>query len=153
VEEKELPLRLLILGDFKQVQDATDLERRTVYEVDKDKLNSVMGKMELSLNMEVPNHLVGARAGENLAVKLNIKGMKDLEPDGIIQQVSALKELTTIRQALLSLKGPLADKPTVGKQLLEKLNKSVPDAKLRERIADLLVQIKSADTQAMGKKR
>jgi type VI secretion system protein ImpB len=153
VEERELPLRLLILGDFKQAEDKTDLDRRTVHEVDKDKLNSVMGKMDLSLNMAVPNRLVGAQTGEELAVQLKIKGMKDLEPDSIVQQVPALKELATIRQALLSLKGPLADKPAVRQQLLESLKTAVPDAKLRDRITGLLDQIKSADSQAKGKKR
>ncbi len=56
-EEIELPLKLLVLGDFTQRVDERKLENRKAISIDKNNFNDVMAKQELELVMSVPNRL------------------------------------------------------------------------------------------------
>lgn len=144
-EQRELPLRLLLLGDYRQDADpVANIGERKSYDVDKETLDSAMALMKLSLNLTVPNKLDDADNGEKLNVALRIRKLKDLEPDSIARQVPALQELIRVRQALLSLKGPLADMPAAGKQLLESVKtNAISDEAMRSRIRALLDQIQT----------
>ncbi|RMN41277.1 ImpB, partial [Pseudomonas cannabina] len=53
-EEIELPLKLLVLGDFTQRVDERKLENRKAISIDKNNFNDVMAKQELELVMSVP---------------------------------------------------------------------------------------------------
>lgn len=53
-EELELPLKLLVLGDFTQREDLDKLEMRKPVSVDKNTLDEVLAKQALSLNLNVP---------------------------------------------------------------------------------------------------
>src|SRR5512144_2979519 len=83
-EEKELPLKLLVLGDYTLKEDETPLEDRKPVGIDKDNFNDVMASQKLGLTLKVPNKLVEAKAGEEehqLAVKLDFKSIKDFRPE------------------------------------------------------------------------
>jgi type VI secretion system protein ImpB len=55
--EVELPLKLLILGDFTQRTDERNVEDRAPINVDKDNYNDVLKAQNLSLDLTVPNRL------------------------------------------------------------------------------------------------
>ena len=52
-EELELPLKLLVLGDFTQREDLDKLEMRKPVSVDKNTLDEVLAKQALSLNLNL----------------------------------------------------------------------------------------------------
>ncbi|MQT71809.1 type VI secretion system contractile sheath small subunit, partial [Pseudomonas sp. FSL R10-0071] len=52
--EVELPLKLLITGDFKGHGEESALEDRQPVRIDKDNFNDVLTKAEVSLEMAVP---------------------------------------------------------------------------------------------------
>ena len=56
-EEVELPLKLLVLGDFTQREDLRKLEDRKPIAIDKNTLDEVLAKQALSLTLNVPNRL------------------------------------------------------------------------------------------------
>ena len=56
-EEVELPLKLLVLGDFTQREDARKLEDRKPIAIDKNSLDEVLANQALSLALDVPNRL------------------------------------------------------------------------------------------------
>ena len=63
-EEKELPLKLLMLGDYTLREEETPLEERKPVSIDKDNFNDVMESQGLSLAVNVPNKLVEEKPGE-----------------------------------------------------------------------------------------
>lgn len=118
-EEKELPLKLLFMGDYTMQTDETPLEDRKKLRIDKNNFDDVMESLNLELAMTVPNKMSG-REGEDMPVTIRVKGIKDFGPDSIGQQVPELKKLLELRAALQSLKGPLGNVPAF-KTMIEHL--------------------------------
>ena len=121
-QEKELPLKLLVLGDYTLKEDETPLEERKPVSVDKDNFNDVMASQSLSLALKVPNKLTEKKAGEEedqLAVKLDFKSTKDFRPEAVAEQVPELNQLLQLRTALQALKGPLGNIPAFRKKIRE----------------------------------
>ena len=113
-EEIELPLKMLVMGDFIGREDDKTLDERKAINIDKDNFNDVMEGQGLSVEMSVPNHLSEVKEGEeqsNLSTTLNFKNMRDFEPDTIAKEVPELKKLLDLRDALTALKGPLGNVP------------------------------------------
>ena len=55
--ETELPLKLLVVGDFKGGEENTPIEERKSVSVDKNNFQSVMREANLGLQAAVPNQL------------------------------------------------------------------------------------------------
>jgi type VI secretion system protein ImpB len=115
-EEKELPLKLLMLGDYTLQADDTPLEERKRVGVDKDNFNEVMRSQGLRLTLGVKDRLSGEEGAE-MAVNLKFDGLKDFTPEGVVNQVPELNQLMELRQALVALKGPLGNVPAFRKNL------------------------------------
>ena len=117
-EEVELPLRLLIMGDFIGKPDDRPLEKREPLSIDKDNFNQVLKEQNIGLNLNVFNKLSG-RPDEELSVKLKFESIKDFGPENIVNQVPELKRLLELRESLKSLKGPLSNIPEFRKKVQE----------------------------------
>jgi type VI secretion system protein ImpB len=118
--EIELPLKLLILGDFTNRADATPLEERKTVRVDKDTFSDVMTQQKLNLSFNVANRLSG-KEGEELPVNLSFQTLNDFEPQAIARQMPELNKLLELRESLTALKGPLANVPAFRKKIEELL--------------------------------
>ncbi|MBP1713263.1 MAG: type secretion protein [Deltaproteobacteria bacterium] len=117
-EEVELPLKLLILGDFTGAPDDRPLEKREPINIDKDNFNAVLKAQNIRLNLTVPNKLSG-KPDEEMGVKLQVDSIKDFEPESVVRQVPELNRLLEVREALRSLKGPLSNVPEFRKKIQE----------------------------------
>lgn len=118
--EVELPLKLLVVGDYTLRQDDTPLEEMKPVSIDKDNFNDVLKAQKLSLNLSVPNKL-DPKAGpeERLAVNMTLDSLNDFSPDAIVEKVPELKQMIALRDALKALKGPLGNIPDFRKQVQE----------------------------------
>ncbi len=115
-EESELPLKILMVGDYTGRPDDTPLEERKPISVDKENFNDVMAKQDLKADVQVPDKLSGEKdASLNLA--LQFKSLNDFTPEGLVNQVPELKTLLDLRQALTALKGPLGNIPAFRKKI------------------------------------
>lgn len=114
--EVELPLKMLVTGNFKGQDEATPLEDRQAVRIDKDTFNDVLAKAGIRLQMAVPAALSNDPDAE-LAVKLEFKTINDFGPDAVARQVPELNKLLELRQALVALKGPMGNVPAFRKQL------------------------------------
>ena len=128
-EELELPLKVLVMGDFTQRADATPLEDRAPINVDKDTFDDVLKAQKLKLQAMVPDKLSGD-AEAQLNLNLEFKSLKDFEPDAIIQKVPELQKLMELREAIKALKGPLGNVP----EFRKKIQELIEDPGSRERI-------------------
>ena len=116
-EEIELPLKLLVLGDYVQRFDERKLEDRKPIAIDKMTFDEVLAKQELSLTLSVPNRLQEQSDTEELAVELRVNSMKDFNPASLVEQVPELKKLMELRDVLMALKGPLGNAPAFRKAI------------------------------------
>ena len=116
-EEIELPLKLLVVGDYTQRVDERKLEDRKPIAIDKMSFDEVLSKQELQLTLSVPNRLQHDAAGDELAIALRVNAMKDFSPASLVEQVPELKKLMELRDALVALKGPLGNAPSFRKAI------------------------------------
>jgi type VI secretion system protein ImpB len=115
-EEVELPLRLLIMGDFTRTPDDRALEEREPINIDKDNFNEVLKEQKINVSLTVPNKLSG-EPDDELSVNLNFESMKDFGPEAIARKTPELNKLLELREALTALKGPLSNVPDFRKKL------------------------------------
>lgn len=135
--EVELPLKMLVVGDFKGYPIEQRIEEREAVSIDKNNFTAVMAKSDLSLTMAVPNKLLEDE-NSDLAVSLKFNSLADFSPDSLVQQVPELKKLMELREALVALKGPLGNIPAFRLHLQQIL----ADEAARER---LIKEVNSLD--------
>lgn len=121
VEEIELPLKLMVLGDFLQRADDRPLLERKPVNINKNNFEDVLAKQNLSLTVSVPNRLSDDEDAGDLLAKLNFGSLKDFAPEGVARQIPELNKLLELRDALVSLKGPLGNIPAFRKVIEETL--------------------------------
>src|SRR5215470_15071711 len=91
-EEVELPLKLLMIGDYTGPKDDRPLEDRKPINIDKDNFDEVLRSHNLELQMNVADKLSG-QDGAEMSVKLSFKKLSDFGPEAIVNQVPELKRL------------------------------------------------------------
>jgi type VI secretion system protein ImpB len=128
-EEVELPLKVLVMGDFTMAEDETPIEDRKATNIDKDNFNDVLDSYNIKLDAVVDNKLSG-EPDDEMAISLDFKNLKDFNPDAIVEKVPELKKLVELRNALKAVKGPLGNVP----EFKKKLNELVKDDGAKERI-------------------
>ena len=116
-EEIELPLKLLVVGDYIQRFDGRKLEDRKPIAIDKMTFDEVLSKQGLELALNVPNRLHGEDSTDELAIALRVSAMKDFNPASLVEQIPELKKLMELRDALVALKGPLGNAPSFRKAI------------------------------------
>ena len=120
IAEVELPLNVLVVGDMKGRTEDSSIEERSMVSIDKNTFSSVMGEMDIKLNINVPNKL-SEKEDDELNVNLGISSLSDFTPDNIVNSVPELKKLLELREALTAVKGPLGNVPAFRARVAELL--------------------------------
>ena len=115
-EEVELPLKIMMVGDYTLRPDDQAVENRKPINVDKDNFNQVLGEHKLELNLGVADKLSN-EPGAEMAVNLKFKKLSDFTPEGVANQVPEMRKLLELRSALNALKGPLGNVPGFRKKI------------------------------------
>lgn len=129
-EEIELPLKLMVLGDFTHRADDRKVEERKPINIDKNNFDEVLNQQKISLTLSVPNRLQEEGGSDELAIQLAVDSMKDFNPASVIDQVPELKKLMELRDALVALKGPLGNAPAFRKAI----ESVIEDSESRSRV-------------------
>lgn len=127
-EEVELPLKMLVLGDFTGSADQRPVEMRTPVNVERISLDEVLKAQGVTLTIAVEDRI--GSLGGRLPVTLSIESMRDFTPQAIVEQVPELRRLVELREALRALKGPLANLP----EFRRKLQEAIGDEAARQRV-------------------
>ncbi len=120
-EDVELPLKLMMLGDYTGKESEVPVEDRDPININKDNFNDVMSGMNLSMDLNIQDTL-SEQDDDEMSVHLDIKSINDLGPDSIAKQVPELNDMLEMRKALLALKGPLGNVPAFRKTIQKILN-------------------------------
>src|SRR5574341_221397 len=75
-EEVELPLKILMVGDYTGKPDDTPMEERKPINIDKENCNDVMAAQKLSATVSVADKLSGEKDA-SLSMELKFKGLAD----------------------------------------------------------------------------
>ena len=134
--EEELPLKLLLVGDYTQREDDTPVEDRKKIAVNKNNFKAVMREQNLRLNFSVANKLSGEE-GDEMAVDLKIESLEDFLPENIAKKVPELSTLLEVRKLLLDLKGRVVNNA----EFRRELNKIIKDPAKLEALKGQLDQI------------
>jgi len=131
----ELPLKLLVTGDFSHGEEQRPLSEREKVNINKNNFNSVLSEFSPSVNLAVENTLAGDGSEEN--VSLTFKNMQDFEPEQVARQIPQLKAMLAMRSLLRDLKSNLLDNATFRRELETILRDPALSSELRSEIAAL----------------
>ena len=128
-EEVELPLKVLVMGDFTGKPDDRLVEEREPTNIDKDNFNEVLKAQNIQIDVTVPNKISG-EPDDDMNVSLKFESLKDFGPEAVAKNTPELNRLLELREALGSLKGPLSNIPAFRKKIQE----LVKDEDAREKL-------------------
>jgi len=128
-EEVELPLKVLVMGDFTGKPDDRPVEEREPINIDKDNFNEVLKAQNIQMDVSVPNRISG-EPDEDMNVSLKFESIKDFGPEAVAKNTPELNRLMELREALGALKGPLSNIPAFRKKIQE----LVKDEDTREKL-------------------
>ncbi|ORM62283.1 type VI secretion system contractile sheath small subunit [Pantoea rodasii] len=111
----ELPLKLLVTGDFSNGQEDRVLCEREKVNVNKNNFDSVLADFSPSVRLTVADTL--AADGSEQAINLTFNNIKDFEPEQVARQIPQLKAMLAMRNLLRDLKSNLLDNVTFRKEL------------------------------------
>lgn len=106
-KKMELPLKLLVLGDFAQRKDSSRIADREKVNINKSNFDQVMESLDLQVKAVVPNKV--REDGSDMGVDLRIRNMKSFEPGEIVRQVPELAKLMAARNLIRDLGSNLLD--------------------------------------------
>ncbi|MCP3708653.1 type VI secretion system contractile sheath small subunit [Paraburkholderia sp. CNPSo 3274] len=131
----ELPLKLLVAGDFSADKAAGGLGERKKVSINKNNFDSVLADFNPELKIAAENTLAGD--GIELPVSLNFRAMKDFEPEQVARQIPELQAMLAMRNLLRDLKSNLLDKGTFRREFEKVLKDSTLSARLREELSQI----------------
>lgn len=115
-EKIELPMRLMVMGDYKGREDETPLSDREILNLNKDNFESVLKSMDVKLEYTVQDTLKGGDDDE-MKVELDIDSMKSFDPEEVAKQVPQLNRMLAMRNLLQDLRNRVVSANDFRKQL------------------------------------
>ncbi|MEZ3499350.1 type VI secretion system contractile sheath small subunit [Pantoea sp. KPR_PJ] len=134
-KKTELPLKLLVAGDFSHGQDISSLSERRKVNVNKDNFNNVLSEYSPKINFSINNTLASEGGEENIS--LIFRDMKDFMPEHVVRQIPQLKAMLAMRNLLRDLKANLLDNQAFRKELEKILLDPALSAELRAELSAL----------------
>ncbi|MFK8330590.1 type VI secretion system contractile sheath small subunit [Pseudomonas sp. BJa5] len=134
-KDVELPLRLMLMGDYSNGKEQRPLSERSKTGINKLNFDSVLAEYSPGLKLAVQNTL--ANEGTDTTVELNFQHMKDFEPEQVARQIPQLRALLAMRNLLRDLKSNLLDNATFRHELERILKDEALSNELRDELAAL----------------
>lgn len=134
-KKTELPLKLLVTGDFSNGQESAPLSEREKVNVTKNNFDAILTEYSPKVNLTVKNTLADDGSEDN--IKLTFQSMKDFTPEQVARQIPQLKAMLSMRNLLRDLKANLLDNQTFRKELEKILLDPALSAELRSELSSL----------------
>jgi type VI secretion system protein ImpB len=138
----ELPLKLLVMGDYSNGQDNRPLAERAKVNVNKNNFDAVLSDYAPKARIAVENTL--AEDGSELPVDLEFRSMDGFKPENVASKVPELRALMSARNLLRDLKSNLLDNATFRREL----ERILKDPALSDRLRDDLSKIGASSSPA-----
>lgn len=146
LEEVELPLKMVVVGDFKGHEEDTALEDRPAISVDKYNFHDVMKENKLAVEINVPDK-ISDEEDATIGVSLKLDTLENFSPDSIARNVPEINKLLELREALVALKGPLGNIPAFRRQLQELISDEASRSELANELENVLGNVEKVNTE------
>jgi type VI secretion system protein ImpB len=111
-QEKELPLRLLVIGDLTgrawqadtpgAGKSKDDFEKRAIHDLNGRNLDAVMAKLDFTIDLKgVANRT--EKGGGPVDVTIPVRSMASFEPGQVVQHIPSAQRLLNVRNLLREL--------------------------------------------------
>jgi type VI secretion system protein ImpB len=147
-KKTELPLKMLVLGDFSNGKTKGKIADRQRINIDQNNFDSVMADLAPSVRINVPNKM--ADDGSDFTADMSFKTMKDFRPENVAQQIPELHSLMAMRNLLKDLKSNLVDNAKVRKELEKIVNDQPQLEGLKGQLEKLLTDAETSPDQDTG---
>jgi type VI secretion system protein ImpB len=97
----ELPLRMMVMGDFTGRDDVTPLAEREAISVNNNNFDGVLKSMGVRTEFTVPDR---QHEGEEMKVSLKVESMRDFHPEQVARQIPQLARMIGARNLLQDLR-------------------------------------------------
>lgn len=134
-KKTELPLKLLVAGDFSHGQETAPLSERNKVNISKNNFNSVLSGYSPGVNLTVKNTLADDGSEDNIS--LTFRDINDFTPEQVARQIPQLKAMLAMRNLLRDLKANLLDNQTFRKELEKVLLDPALSAELKAELSAL----------------
>jgi len=134
-KKMELPLKLLVLGDFKMDGDESRIIEREKININKDNFDGVMQSLNVELKSSVENRL--KKDDSELPIELKFSSIKSFEPMEIVKQVPDLNRLMAVRNLIKDLGSNLLD----NREFRKKMETILKDKNSTQLVLEELAQI------------
>lgn len=134
-KKMELPLKLLVTGDFSNGQESAPLSERKKVDLNKNNFDSVLSEYSPKVSLSVKNTLADDGSEDNIS--LIFRSMKDFTPEQVSRQIPQLKAMLSMRNLLRDLKANLLDNQAFRKELEKILLDPALSAELRAELSAL----------------
>lgn len=134
-KKTELPLKLLVAGDFSNGQESAPLSERKKVNLNKNNFDSVLFAYSPKINLTVKNTLADDGSEDNIS--LTFPSMKDFTPEQVSRQIPQLKAMLSMRNLLRDLKVNLLDNQAFRKELERILLDPALSTELRSELSAL----------------
>ncbi|QCT86754.1 type VI secretion system contractile sheath small subunit [Escherichia sp. E4742] len=134
-KKMELPLKLLIAGDFSNGQESAPLSERKKVNLNKNNFDAVLFDYSPKVNLTVKNTLADDDSEDS--IKLTFRSIKDFSPEQVSRQIPQLKAMLSMRNLLRDLKANLLDNQAFRKELENILLDPALSAELRAELSAL----------------
>ncbi|MFT0520814.1 type VI secretion system contractile sheath small subunit [Pseudomonas faucium] len=131
----ELPLKLMLMGDYSNGAEQRPLAERAKINIDKNNFDHVLADFSPALQMAVENTLVDD--GSDTSVALQFQSIKDFEPEHVARQIPQLRALLAMRNLLRELKANVLDNATFRTELERILRDETLSEALRNELTAL----------------
>jgi type VI secretion system protein ImpB len=134
----ELPLKLLVMGNFTGRPKTGRVADREKVSVDKDNFQQVMADCGLSLSFTVENRLSNEGGTK---VEIPVTGMDSFKPENVASAVPALSRLLAARNLLKDLKSNLLDNREFRRRLEELIKNPEAAQNLRSELRRIVPEL------------
>lgn len=134
-KKTELPLKLLVAGDFSNGQESSPLSECGKVNVNKNNFDAVLSEFSPKIKLDIRNSLNSDGSEENIA--LTFQSMKDFTPEQVARQIPQLKAMLSMRNLLRDLKANLLDNLAFRKELEKILLDPALSSELRSELSAL----------------
>ncbi|EIZ2109804.1 type VI secretion system contractile sheath small subunit [Salmonella enterica] len=134
-KKTELPLKLLVAGDFSNGQESAPLSERKKVNLTRNNFDAVISEYSPKVNLTVKNTLAGDGCEDNIS--LTFRSMEDFTPEQVSRQIPQLKAMLSMRNLLRDLKANLLDNQAFRKELEKILLDPALSAELRAELSAL----------------
>lgn len=123
-KKHELPLKLLVMGDYSNGRATERLADRTRLSINKENIEQVLGDLKPRVQYSVENRL--RNDGTEFPVDLVFDSFKSFHPEQVGRSIPAINNMLAMRNLLKDLKSNLLDN-TKFRREMERILQSRPE--------------------------